>query len=402
MVILHILAASLLLASGSLHDDVVQNGDRVVFLGDGTTDQRIYTSLLESYFTGRYPDYELTFVHSGAGGDTVRSALARVNRDVISAKPTLVTIALGTNDVASAPKDEPLVEWFIRNYSELVDTLQEQDIRLILIGPNPVDVDYSVNRDPRDLKAVSDALMEFAAEQKVKAVDMFHPMSDLLRKSKELPTELVLMPGGVNPSPAGHLAMAYMILTSLKAPAVVAEISIDAKTGTVNSVGTAVSQLSTEDVVEFTAIDSALPMHIPDDAQSVFAIAPVQQDLNRHILKITGLPATRYEVLIDNISIARFSNTELEAGVNLSDYPTPAWNQAARLWRLIQTKNDTYNHRMRQVLLYRAPDWLSAEIVEPRRKRALDEIDARIAQMEDRISEEKMPVAHHFAIKKAN
>jgi len=49
-----------------LHD-----GDRVVFYGDSITDQRLYTTFVETYVITRFPQMKVSFVHSGVGGDRV-------------------------------------------------------------------------------------------------------------------------------------------------------------------------------------------------------------------------------------------------------------------------------------------------------------------------------------------
>jgi len=46
-------------------------GDRVVFYGDSITDQRLYTTYIESYCVSRFPNDHFTFIHSGWGGDRV-------------------------------------------------------------------------------------------------------------------------------------------------------------------------------------------------------------------------------------------------------------------------------------------------------------------------------------------
>lgn len=40
-------------------------GDRVVFYGDSITDQRLYTTFVETYVVTRFPRMRITFTHSG-------------------------------------------------------------------------------------------------------------------------------------------------------------------------------------------------------------------------------------------------------------------------------------------------------------------------------------------------
>src|SRR5712691_11492956 len=81
----------------------LRSGDRVVFYGDSITDQRLYTAFVESYVLTRFPRLNVSFVHSGWGGDRVTGGGGgkideRLRRDVIAYKPTVVTIMLGMND----------------------------------------------------------------------------------------------------------------------------------------------------------------------------------------------------------------------------------------------------------------------------------------------------------------
>src|SRR5262249_37910247 len=80
----------------------LKDGDRLVFYGDSITDQRLYTTFVESYVVTRYPGMNVTFIHSGWGGDRVTGGGGgkidlRLSRDVISYKPTVVTVMLGMN-----------------------------------------------------------------------------------------------------------------------------------------------------------------------------------------------------------------------------------------------------------------------------------------------------------------
>src|SRR6476661_8126613 len=75
-------------------------GDTVVFYGDSITDQRLYTTFVETYAVTRFPKMNVTFVHSGWGGDKVSGGGGgpvdlRLKRDVLAYKPTVVTVMLG-------------------------------------------------------------------------------------------------------------------------------------------------------------------------------------------------------------------------------------------------------------------------------------------------------------------
>src|ERR1700684_4485970 len=100
LILTFLLAALALLADDNFY---LKSGDRVVFFGDSITDQRLYTTFVETYVLTRFPRRDVTFVHSGWGGDRVTGGGGggvdvRLARDVVAYHPTVVTIMLGMND----------------------------------------------------------------------------------------------------------------------------------------------------------------------------------------------------------------------------------------------------------------------------------------------------------------
>src|SRR2546425_9427592 len=99
-----VIVLALLVRTGAAQDAfALREGDRVVFYGDSITDQRRYTSFVETYVVTRFPKLNVTFVHSGWGGDRVSGGGGgpidvRLWRDVLPYKPTVMTVMLGMND----------------------------------------------------------------------------------------------------------------------------------------------------------------------------------------------------------------------------------------------------------------------------------------------------------------
>src|SRR6186713_1880453 len=77
----------------------LRDGDTVASLGDSITAARGYTKIVEHYTLMRFPERRVQFVNAGKGGDTARSAVERLDRDVFGHGATVVTVALGVNDI---------------------------------------------------------------------------------------------------------------------------------------------------------------------------------------------------------------------------------------------------------------------------------------------------------------
>src|SRR5512146_1775893 len=99
----------------------LKNGDRVVFYGDSITDQRLYTTFTETYVVTRFPKLNVTFVHSGWGGDRVSGGGGgpidvRLERDVSAYRPTVMTSMLGMNDGSYQKFDQEIFDRYCRGY----------------------------------------------------------------------------------------------------------------------------------------------------------------------------------------------------------------------------------------------------------------------------------------------
>src|SRR5688572_24409172 len=82
---------------------------RIVTLGDSITQGGAqpggYVWLLERYLKAAYPDTPIAVVNAGISGHKATDMQARFERDVLAAKPQLVTISVGVNDVWHSFRD---------------------------------------------------------------------------------------------------------------------------------------------------------------------------------------------------------------------------------------------------------------------------------------------------------
>src|SRR5277367_5336981 len=110
-------------------DFYLHPNDVVVFYGDSITDQRLYTTYVETFIVTRYPKLPVRFVHSGWGGDRVTGGGGgpideRLKRDVLTYKPTVMTIMLGMNDGSYKAFDETLFTTFSKGYEHILEAMK--------------------------------------------------------------------------------------------------------------------------------------------------------------------------------------------------------------------------------------------------------------------------------------
>jgi len=342
----------------------IKDGDRIVFYGDSITDQRLYTTFVETYIVTRFPSLNVSFVHSGWGGDRVTGGGGgpidrRLARDVFAYKPTVVTVMLGMNDASYQPFKQPIFDVYAKGYQHLVESLKSQfpDVRLTLIQPSPFD---DVTRKPNFEDGYNQVLVrygefvkELARKDGATVADLNTPVVAALKKAMEIdPAQAKeLIRDRVHPGPGGQLLMAEALLKAWNAPAVVSTVELDAAADkVVKQDHTEVDNLKANGTISWTQLDSALPMPISLRDQ-VIALAvkasDVEQALNQQTLKVSGLTAPKYELTIDGKDVAELTKDQLASGVNLAERNTPMFDQAVVVHGLTRQHNDIHFQRWR-------------------------------------------------------
>lgn len=387
------LLLSLLLCGAAMAQNfALKPGDRVVFYGDSITDQRLYTTFTESFVLTRFPRLQVGFVHSGWGGDRVNgggggSIDVRLARDVVAYRPTVMTIMLGMNDGRYRAFDPEIFNTYAAGYRHIVESVKKAlpGIRITAIEPSPYD---DVTRAPQFeggynavLVRYGQFMKELGSQQGLTVADLNTSVVAALEKAKAANAELAarIIPDRVHPGPGGHLLMAGALLKAWGAPAIVSSVEIDAAGKRLVAAENAeVTELAAGQGLSWTQTDRALPMPL-DSKDAVLMLAVRSSDfvdtLDRQPLKVTGLPAARYALRIDDENAGSFTREQLAAGVNLALLPTPMVRQAAEVHALTLKHNNIHytRWRMAQVPLEKQNP--------PHLREAMDALDALEADL---------------------
>jgi len=176
----------------------------------------------------------------------------------------------------------------------------------------------------------------------------------------------------------------------------VTAVSIDAaKTSGVDSVNTDVTLLkrSKAGVITWTQNDRALPLPFPAAEVDPFLavvrkVSDLDQALNQQPLRVTGLAANNYQLLIDDRPIGKFTAQQLAAGVNLALLETPMLAQS----RLVAFDADKKNGI--EWMFFTAQNDVRDEDAQATVKKLAD----ALAQAFARMHQDAQPVPHRFAI----
>lgn len=393
----------------------LHNGDRVVFYGDSITDQRLYTLYTEAYIRTRFPNLDVTFVHSGWGGDTVYGGGGgdidtRLNRDVFSYKPTMVTIMLGMNDAGYRPLDEGLFDRYRKGYTHIVDRLTKEapGVRLTLIEPSPFDDVTRPVSFPGGYNAVllkySDFVSELARQNRARVSDFNAPVVQMLTaaNAKDPAAAQKIIQDRVHPGDAGHLVMAEALLRTWNAPAIVTDVSVDAS-GRATAKNTVITGLrASTGGATWTQKDDGLPfpLNLEDPlTKLVIDSSDFMQMLDRQPLKVTGLASGNYVVTIDEKAIGTFTAQQLNDGVDLASLPTPMRDQAMRVFQLVRERGEVHNQRWRSIQTHWA---LGPEKAASKEKEdVLKAFDRYDAALDAEVRRAAQPVPHQYAVRVA-
>ncbi|MBI1904264.1 MAG: G-D-S-L family lipolytic protein [Planctomycetia bacterium] len=158
----------------------LKSGDRLLFFGDSLTQlagqeapkehvKKGYVRIVRETLETSHPDKKIEVDWVATGGHKVTDLLARLDKDVIAKKPSIVFIQIGVNDAARGvtPKE------FKAQLEELIGRLQKGGAKVVLCSLTSLGEKHDgTNRIDDKLDALADVARTVAKEQKI-------PLNDL-------------------------------------------------------------------------------------------------------------------------------------------------------------------------------------------------------------------------------
>jgi lysophospholipase L1-like esterase len=388
------------LAAADSNDFFFKKGDRIVFLGDSITEQYQYSTDIELYLTTRFPEWNLTFINAGIGGDTATGGANRFAAHVLAEKPTAVTIDFGMNDGGYGAFDKKRADAFLQKTEAMLKAAKEAGVRVALISPNAVEVRNQPKLETylETQKEFYGPLKDLAEKYQLPIVDQYAVTRAAFEKIAADKATMKAFPDAVHTAPAGALLMAHTILVGLKAPSVVSDLEIDAdakKVGTATHCKADKVEGSAEGV-SFERTDEALPLPVSKDWRPMLPYVDRLKDLNYYGLKVSGLKDGKYALSIDGKEVGTYAASDLAAGVNIGNLESgPLYDQGQAVFKAINEKNELVHHRFRDVVMKPAAVGEEAKVDDL--KRRMGEIDSRQAA----IYKLAQPKSHKFELKTA-
>lgn len=206
----------------------LRNGDRIVFAGDSITDcgrfqspplGTGYVHVFHALLTAKYPHLRVEVFNVGVSGHTVHDLLDRWVDDVLSLKPTWVSILIGINDIHRALAGQPGYDpdSYYRSYRRILELTRSSlgSVNLILMSP------FYISRAsdspfrgkvlsllPKYIEKVEALAREFGAIY----IDLHKAFAEAIKERE--PTAFA--PEPVHPNFTGHTLIALKILEALE------------------------------------------------------------------------------------------------------------------------------------------------------------------------------------------
>ena len=199
----------------SLADIIVKNGESIAFLGDSITQAGAaspggYVRLVASGLAAQ--GIEITVIPAGIGGHKSNDMLARLERDVLSKKPTWMTLSCGVNDVWHGAHGVEL-EAYKTNITAILDRCQEAGVKVVVLTATQINLPVT-NPENVKLETYNAFLRETAKARNLPLADLYAAMAEEQAALEKAGIKRALTTDGVHMNLHGNLMMAKGVLTT--------------------------------------------------------------------------------------------------------------------------------------------------------------------------------------------
>ncbi len=202
----------------------LKDGDRIVFLGDSITaggaGPNGYITMIRTTLEKKYPDKKIECIGAGISGNKVPNLQARVDKDVVAKKPTIVVIYIGINDVWHGEKDPArgtMPDKFTAGLKEVIGKIRDGGARVVLCTPTVIgEKKNGGNSLDAKLDQYSDLSRGLAKELDLQLCDLRKAFVDTLAESNANDAEKGILTGDrVHLNGAGNQLVAETMLKTL-------------------------------------------------------------------------------------------------------------------------------------------------------------------------------------------
>ena len=217
----------------SLSGPPLKKNDRIIFLGDSITQLGVkedgYVTLSAQAIQQAYPDLGLEVIGAGISGNKVPNCQARLERDVLQKKPSVVVIYIGINDVwhwalrkrgGKGFRTGTTPEKFESGLKDMIEKINEVGARVILCTPTVIG-EKPDGSNPQDkmLDEYAEISRKVARETKSQLLDLRAACIGYLKQHNADNAERGILTGDrVHMNEAGNRFLSELMLDALNVP----------------------------------------------------------------------------------------------------------------------------------------------------------------------------------------
>ncbi len=197
-------------------DQVFQKNDRVLFVGDELTQQMFYTRGIGTAVLALRPGQDIRFINGGYEGATSGSALEWIDDLMGLAKPTVVFICLGSNDIKVGGDIAAITQSFETNLEKLIGRIRASNTvrQIIILSPPAVersrDSAQRWSDDNLALAELSKAAFRVAGRTKSSYIELLSHLRQVYVDARQTEGEELTRAG--MPSEVAHVVIASLVL----------------------------------------------------------------------------------------------------------------------------------------------------------------------------------------------
>ena len=299
---------------------------KLAIVGDSITERLVYSKYLETYLRVTNPDAKMKIIQYGWTGEKASDFLRRMDNDVVSWKPGIVTVCYGMNDGGVVKYNDDIGSSYEKNMRAIVKKLSDFGTQVFVASPGVVDSDtfkrptVTASDYNENLDRLAGIARKIASEFNMSYVDVNGVMmkSMMVAKTALGNSYSIGVLDGVHYDPNGHLLMTYAFLKAMGVDGNIGKINMDFKSGKAEA--TEGHKILKGESGKAKIQSSKYPFCFesgPKSPASILPFVPFQEDLNRLTLVVTNLPSDKAEIIWGDAK-KTFTKKQLEKGVNLA------------------------------------------------------------------------------------
>ncbi len=365
---------------------ILQDNDRVVFLGNSLLENDLIHGYLELAMTTRFPGRNVTFRNIAWSGDNVfgdaRSYFTNpptpyelLMKQITEAKPTVVFVAYGG---VEAQDGEAGLSRFTDGLNKLLDKIEELGAKAVLLSPIPVLSSTNAAQRNANLQRYAAVIASTAAARDARYVNIFDAM-------QEVKSSVSITDNNVHLNEVGYYHLAMALEKGLGWPDRNEVVAIDYAQGSTSSPNAKVlTARQKTDTLKFTLDEKYIPLPIPKESTAE----------SGQVLRISGLKKGYYTLTAEGTLVAVASASQWDKGLNIT--LGPSYRQANQLRDLIRKKNEIFFHQYRPHNRTYIVGFRSYE--QGRHAEGLKELGLIVTWLEGQISLHRMPTPQTYVL----